>query len=282
MISVGCSVCGSCRSCTFLEEGMWHVVSCNNCGHLYTQKLNDAGDYVAKYQKAGNWIKAESVSDDCDSAYRFESYANEVERLLEPAARVLEIGCSKGFLLKQLQGRGFDCYGVEPGQDAIIARDLLGQERVYHEYYSAPLPLQVDIVTMWEVLEHIPEPDNVVETVFRQLSQGGYFMGSVPNGSFIRLKVLPKRMLGIKSMIVPLIMDAGNHINYFDSYGLGQMLRRLGFEVLWIKNAPLDFNYVANRYSPVIKRAWWQLARLVQSISGKLIGSNIMFLAQKQ
>jgi hypothetical protein len=134
---------------------------------------------------------------------------------------------------------------------------------------------------MFEVLEHIPEPHLTVATIFEQLLPGGYLMGSVPNGQFIRMKVWPRRAVGVRSMIVPLTMDAGNHLNYFSPQGLQTMLERAGFEFLWVMNAPLDFNYTAHRLSPLLKRVWSVLAQTSQVLSGNLIGSNIWFLARR-
>jgi 2-polyprenyl-3-methyl-5-hydroxy-6-metoxy-1,4-benzoquinol methylase len=101
---------------------------------------------------------------------------------------------------------------------------------------------------MMEVLEHIPEPHKVVELIFRQLRPGGYFMGSIPNGEFTRMKVWPRRIFGLRTLVVPLTLDAGNHINYFSAGGIQYMLERTGFKFLWTRNSPLEFNYISNRF----------------------------------
>ena len=210
-----------------------------------------------------------------------DRYAAKLERLIPPQAKVVEIGCSKGRFLYLMQQRGFDCYGVEPSRDAEIASQLLGTDRIWHTFYTQSLPIAADAVTMFEVLEHIPEPQRIAETIFEQLRPGGYFMGSVPNGTFIRAKVWPRRVARLRWFVVPLIMDAGNHINYFSAQGVRSMLERIGFEFLWVRNAPLDFNYVANRLSPLAKRAWWIFAQSSAALTRSLIASNIWFLARR-
>ena len=106
-------------------------------------------------------------------------------------------------------------------------------------------------------------------------------MGSIPNGESCRAKVWPRRVLGLNSFVVPLIMDAGNHINFFSPNGIKIMLERCGFEFLWVRNSPLDFNYTANRWSPLAKRFWWLLTQLAARSSGRLLGAGIWFLARK-
>lgn len=281
MRTVCCAVCGSCQSERYLEEGNFTVVTCTACGHLYTSPLLEAEAVAAIYSASADWIKTTGTAIHSGAENRFQEYALALETLIPPKAKVIEIGCSKGRFLWLLQQRGFDCYGVEPSRDADSAAKLLGAQRIWHMAYSYTLPIVADAVTMFETLEHIPEPDKTAVMVFEQLRPGGYFMGNVPNGAFIRTKVWPRRALGLRSLVVPLVMDAGNHLNYFSPQGIQEMLERIGFEFLWVKNAPLDFNYTANRISPVVKRLWRLLAHLAASVSGNLIGSNIWFVARK-
>jgi|WetSurMetagenome_2_1015567.scaffolds.fasta_scaffold316675_2 SAM-dependent methyltransferase len=281
MGSVCCSVCGSCCSKPYLEEGNFTVVRCRECGHLYTSPLPDTVTVAECYTASGNWIKPTDIAVPSGADNRFLQYAVTLERTIAPKAKIIEIGCSKGRFLHLLQQRGFDCYGVEPSRDAEIASQLLGADRIWHAFYAQLLPFAADAVTMFEVLEHIPEPHKTAAMIFEQLCPGGYFMGSVPNGTFIRAKVWPRRKLGLRSLGVPLIMDAGNHINYFSSHGIQAMLERVGFEFIWIKNAPLDFNYSANRLSPLLKRLWQILTLLSGVFTGNLLGSNIWFLARR-
>jgi 2-polyprenyl-3-methyl-5-hydroxy-6-metoxy-1,4-benzoquinol methylase len=281
MRTVCCSACGSCRQKVYLQEGRFTVVTCLECGHLYTSPLAETAVFAASYEASGDWIKQADVAAYSGADGRFQRYTATLERLVPPKARILEIGCSKGRFLYQLQQHGFDCYGVEPSRDAEFAARLIGTDRIWHCSYTRLLPVTVEVVLMFEVLEHIPEPHLTAATIFAQLLPGGYLMGSVPNGKFIRMKVWPRRAVGVRSLVVPLTMDAGNHLNYFSPRGLQNMLERAGFEFLWIKNAPLDFNYTAHRLSPLLKRVWSVLARTSHMVSGNLLGSNIWFLARR-
>ena len=281
MGAVCCSVCGSCHSKPYLEEHGFTVVTCLQCGHLFTTPVPDEDAVAASYASSGDWIKPTDIGVHSGADHRFLKYAAALERILAPNAAVVEIGCSKGRFLHLLQQRGYDCYGIEPSRDAEVAARLIGADRICHAPYTRLLPVKADAVAMFEALEHIPEPHKTAHLIFEQLCPGGYFMGSVPNGSFIRAKVWPRRKLGLRSLVVPLIMDAGNHINYFSPQGIKAMLERAGFEFLWVRNAPLDFNYSANRLSPALKRSWQALTGLSRIFTGKLLGSNIWFLARR-
>lgn len=281
MKQVDCSVCGSSEQLDYLYEGAFRVVKCKRCDHLYTSPIFDEEAYSLDYESSGDWIKATQAGKPSGSSQRFKAYADELVNLLPSGGKILEIGCSKGHFLWLMEQRGFECYGIEPScQDAELAMQLLNG-RVQRGFYNGCFPFTADAVIMLEVLEHIPEPHRIVELVFQQLRPGGYFMGSIPNGEFIRIKVLPRRVMGLEKLIVPLTMDAGNHINYFTQLGLRTMLERSNFQLLWVRNSPMDFNYIDNKFSPLLKRLWVGFAGLTKFLTGRLIGSNIWFLAKR-
>jgi 2-polyprenyl-3-methyl-5-hydroxy-6-metoxy-1,4-benzoquinol methylase/Zn ribbon nucleic-acid-binding protein len=282
MRTVYCSACGSIQQRHFLSEGEYNVVTCVECGHLYTSPLRNAATNNALYQSSSNWIKSSSFDIPSVIKNRVEQYARELEHLLEPGGQILEIGCSKGHFLKLMQKRGFEVWGIEPSRDSEMALQLVGEGRIQRGLYDVSFPGDLDAIVMFEVLEHIPEPHKIVKRVFNNLRQGGYFMGSVPNGEFIRFKTFLRRKIGLQKLIVPLIMDAGNHINYFSAAGIQRMLETNGFEFIWAKNAPLEFNYIANSFSPFAKRIWWAAAETVRFLSDHLIGSNLWFLARRR
>lgn len=138
-----------------------------------------------------------------------------------------------------------------------------------------------DVLTMFEVMEHIPDPRTTLKTIQRQVKDGGWFLGSVPNQAFSRLKVWPRRRFGVHTAFVPLTLVPGNHLHYFSAPGLQAILHRAGFEVFMSGTAPIDYNYLATPYSAMLKRLWAVVVRLGGLISHQPLSSNIWFLARK-
>ena len=84
----------------------------------------------------------------------------------QPEGRVLDIGCGSGGYLAFLAGLGWTCYGVEPAPNSrTYAQEVLGLN-----VHPGPLAAcgfeagSFDLVTMWHVIEHLPNP---VETLRR-------------------------------------------------------------------------------------------------------------------
>jgi SAM-dependent methyltransferase len=132
---------------------------------------------------AGGWTKV-------DDHIR----ANEATRLrrmryLEPhltdTARILEVGCSSGFMLYPLIAAGHECVGIEPSGafgDYLRSRNL--------EVYQTPQQLadvrheaRFDLVMHFFVLEHIAEPQIFLRSQLALLKPGGRIVFEVPNAA---------------------------------------------------------------------------------------------------
>jgi 2-polyprenyl-3-methyl-5-hydroxy-6-metoxy-1,4-benzoquinol methylase len=274
-----CSVCESRDQKPFIKEDNIQVVTCRNCGHLYTGEVPETR--ATSYYISSNWIKQPDPALPSSADHRYITYARELTHLITEPGKILDIGCANGRFLFLMAERGWLVHGVEPSQDGDIAARTFGNEVIHRHLYQELLPWKFDVITAFEVIEHIPEPQLVVERIFQQLRPGGYLMGSVPNGDFIRIKVLPRKVFGLEKILVPLTMDPGNHINYFNAAGLRKLFERTGFQVHWVRNAPVDFNYLANRTSSYLKKIWHKQAEIVRLFSERLIGSNLWFLTQK-
>lgn len=100
--------------------------------------------------------------------------------LLPEYARVLDFGCHDGtfgYLLKQ--HRNVDYIGVDKNRDAIKK----APDGIVVEEWAHPLPFtdgQFDVITMFEVLEHIDNQNKALLEMFRVLVPGGLLLVSVP------------------------------------------------------------------------------------------------------
>lgn len=131
----------------------------------------------------GGWIKAEA-----------HVQANELTRLrrmkylepfLETGAKILEVGCSSGFMLYPLGKAGHECFGVEPSgvfREYVKSRGLT----VYNslDQLQGLVPEQFfDIIVHFFVLEHIAQPKKFLEAQMALLRPGGRIIFEVPNAA---------------------------------------------------------------------------------------------------
>jgi len=96
---------------------------------------------------------------------------------------LLDIGCSSGSFLDLLKGGRWKLYGIEMSAScARVAQEETGAEVFVGDVMNAPFPPEsFDVITCFDVLEHLHEPRRVMEKVAEWLKPGGIFYTLVPN-----------------------------------------------------------------------------------------------------
>lgn len=96
---------------------------------------------------------------------------------------ILDLGCSSGAFLQSLSGKNWKLYGVEmSAESAKEARATTGATVFVGEILDAQFPPEsFDVITCFDVLEHLYEPRRVMAKVAEWLKPGGIFYVLVPN-----------------------------------------------------------------------------------------------------
>ncbi len=89
-----------------------------------------------------------------------------------PAAKVLDFGCGPGHMLSRLQVLGWDTYGIEPAVKSAFA--------YHHELQVPPAEPTFSLIVVHHVLEHVPNPLEVLRSLSAALLDGGFVYISVP------------------------------------------------------------------------------------------------------
>jgi 2-polyprenyl-3-methyl-5-hydroxy-6-metoxy-1,4-benzoquinol methylase len=156
-----------------------------------------------------------------------ESYlktAKSQVRLIQKYAtgkNLLDIGCAQGFFLYNASRAGYTTKGIEISQDAAqYAIREFGLDIEAKPFEELRFPENCfDVVTLWQVLEHVPYPLTVLKEAHRILKPEGLLVVSTPNIEGIPAKILRKRWWDIKRL----------HINQFSTKTLTDILKNAGF-----------------------------------------------------
>lgn len=232
-----CQLCGSRERNTKLVDGPFTVHECAKCSLVYVSpRLH--GEALAKVYGEGYWKsdnpKARGYADYAREASlylkTFQKRMGLVRNWVKPDSRVLDIGCAAGYFLQVMRKEGHSVLGIEPSESiAQIARKELGDATVFvGNLDDAPEARgyrkgSFDLVTMWDVIEHIPDPQAALRTVRQLLAKGGRLLLETQNVQSRWARLLGRRWHHYKHE---------EHLYHFDPKTLERLLSDCGFRVV--------------------------------------------------
>ncbi len=250
---VDCGLCGSAERELKFTDGPFSVVTCRGCGLTYvTPRLEDATLLDTVYDES--YWRSQAAKEHGYTDYRADeplylaTYRRRmavVRRHFARPGRVLDVGCAAGYFLSVMREQGWQVLGLEPS-DAIRARALerLGPDAVRDGLLGqvALPPASFDLVTLWDVLEHIPDPVSALRAARDLLRPGGKLLIETQNVDSRAARVLGKRWQHYKH---------AEHIYHFNPRTLADVLGRAGFRVLenrpWLGGKYVSMGFVAER-----------------------------------
>jgi len=156
--------------CTTLSYGQhYRIVQCRRCGLVYTNPRRRPTDILADY---------EAVIDErylAEREARIETFRRNIRPLekMAPATnghRLLDVGAHVGVFVQVAQERGWDAWGLEPSRWAVEEGRRVGLNMIQGTLHDAELDsASFDVITMWDVVEHLIDPSVDIAEVARLL-----------------------------------------------------------------------------------------------------------------
>jgi 2-polyprenyl-3-methyl-5-hydroxy-6-metoxy-1,4-benzoquinol methylase len=265
----------------------YELVECTGCGLAYianqptaaqlTAIYSASADYHAGLQQPGSklWERMAGIARNHMSFVR--SFAS--------GGNLLDVGCSTGQFLALARGKGFGVAGVEFSESsAEFARGHFGLSVEQGSIHASQQPAaSFDLVTMFDVIEHVPDPASDIAATFRLLKPGGWFVLSTPNidGLFPRLSYKLAHKLDYWPHPEP-----PHHLYQFSVRTLSAMLAKAGFVPGPVRHSNIDLAYTFGTPATLArmpKRLAYALALAPLVKLGPLIGQGDWFyLAAKK
>lgn len=158
-----------------------------------------------------------------------------VETLIPPG-RLLDVGCGNGLFLEAASARGWEVAGVElSAAAAAAARERVGPRVTLGTLEEAEFQENTfDVVTLWEVIEHVSHPVRLLSEVRRVLRPGGMVLLSTPNAHSIFHRVAHwSYILTLGSWTFPARrIYFSSHRSYFTKQTLSAALLKAGFDTV--------------------------------------------------
>ena len=232
------------------------IIECQTCGFKHIIPIPTPSElenvYKNEYYTSEKPLYIKRAIEDVDWwDLVYSEYYDLFEKYLPQNRRkLLEIGSGPGFFLKHGTERGWDVLGVEPSVKAAEHSKSMGLN-VINGFFDENMVDSIgnfDVVYLHEVLEHVPNPADIVEFAKKILNLGGLICLIVPNDYNSLQNILAEHLNYDEWWIAP-----PHHINYFSFDSLKNLIESKQFKTLEITTTfPMELfllmgdNYVGN------------------------------------
>lgn len=231
----------------------------------------------ANHVPVDDWFEQSYTNADFDASDESQcaarTYGKELEKRLtriRQQQRALDIGAGDGAFVQQLLALGFqEVRGVEPSKEPVQRAPEAVRHLLINDFFRADAfeENSFDVITCFQTLEHVDQPNQLFSDVHRLLRSGGAFMTVAHN-----FRAPLARMMGDKSPIYDV-----EHLQLFSPQSLRKIYQQHAF-------AEIEVSSIANRY-PI--SYWLKLfplpagvkRRLLEQMKGTRIG-NLMLAAR--
>lgn len=218
-----CVACGSSQARPLGVKNDFDVVTCLECDSVYTPY---SPWYTSAHFYTGFYLNEDELSPPAFVNERLEEITAEFSPYRQNN-RLLDIGCGAGNLLQAARKNGWNAQGLDVSAGAVKHVRGLGFEVFEGELKDAVFPSQhFDVITAAELLEHLFDPQPLLNEVARILRPGGLFWTTTPHA-----RGLSGRLLGLNWRCV----WPPEHLQLFSIRGLKKLLHEAGFRELKIK-----------------------------------------------
>lgn len=228
-----CNLCGAERSRRLYRNFELDISRCQACGLVYAGPVRLSREETwARYSDSFFWdeyLPANGVNGDTFDLEQFDARYARVLGLLKPYRRLgtlLEIGSGAGFFLKAAARHSWNVLGLEVMKAGVeFSRSRLDVRVLPTSVEEAELASEsYDVVAMFEVIEHLSDPQGVLRRAFDLLRPGGCLAISTPN-----IESLSRWFLGPTWSV----LSPAEHLYYFSESTLQAMLAAAGYEKVW-------------------------------------------------
>lgn len=254
-----CPLCG-CQKDEFLfyaKGSPGPLVKCSSCGFLFINPIEDdkaliedgpmlngqnpglidCSDISLISQWEQSLIK-EYMSEESAKRRNAESAISRINRTCVPPGRLLDVGCFCGLFLDVARESGWECEGIEPLLGpSIYARGRFGLNVITNTLSNCRLePEQYDLITSFQVFEHLLQPASELAIINSLLKPGGVVVVEVPSLTLTAAKLLKGRHRHF-------VQD---HVSFFNKSTLVRAMENAGFSAIdiWYPSRIMTFDHL--------------------------------------
>lgn len=266
---MNCLVCLSNDNNFYIKKNNSYIFKCVKCKTLFVYPIPKDENIEEVYEKeyfSGAEQGFGYVDYDSDkSAMKdmFIKYINDFKRYKSDMKSVFDIGAATGYFLGLAKDQSLTVSGVEISHYATNIAVNKGIDVKQGIVEDIKAKNAYDIVTMWDVIEHMKNPRSGLKKVNEILKPNGLLAISTPDSGSLFSKIMSSKW---HSFVPP------EHLYYFNKKSLSILLKENGFEILKVKtiNKRFTLQYIFR----MLYR--WQKLKIWEKIYEYIVSNNFL------
>jgi ubiquinone/menaquinone biosynthesis C-methylase UbiE len=281
-----CLLCGGVRVQSVDAE--YNICECQECGYVFDNPrptLRAIINFYSKPRKYDSWLAVEKS--------REALWTRRLNKLIRYSRRgnLLDVGAGTGQFLSLAKPYFDRLTGTEVSETGLaIAKEKYGLDLTQGQVEDSSLREDnFDVVTLFHVLEHVPDPKKTIERCKELLKVGGLLLICVPNDVlswtskikiFARLLGLPAFQKFSPKLGMPRVFTSSEiHLSHFSPPVLRRFLEQEGFIIL---EESLDPYYASTGLGQVMHKSYYSLHQALFGLTHHNRYDTIWMLARKQ
>ena len=223
-----CVVCQKNTGIWWFVKNTHDIYKCSKCALVFVSPIPETAakvyseNYFCGASDGFGYINYDEDKQADLSA--FEEYINKIEKAKPGRGTLLDIGAATGAFVATAKKRGWVASGLEISEYAAAAGRAKGLDIKTGTVDSAEFSQQTfDIITLWDVFEHFPDPRAALVKIYSWLKPNGLLVLNLPDAGSVYARTMGKHW----QLIIP-----PEHLHLFNVHNLAKLLQEYGFTVL--------------------------------------------------
>jgi len=234
-----CLICGSSQISRLLtapdrfhlRKDIYSLESCSSCSGVWLSSPPKPEEMGLHYSE--DYHNAIVAAGEGSAASRWRDQVKLISQHKRGGA-ILDIGCSSGGFLSTMKSKDWQLFGIEMEEStAQRARANTGAEVFVGDAVDAPfLPGSFDVITTFDVLEHVYNPGQFLTKVLEWLKPGGIYYAMMPNIDSWEARVFRSHWYGL---------ELPRHLFHFSPKSLRYLMSEIGFSEVSVMTPAVSY-----------------------------------------
>lgn len=213
-----CLICNSTALKPLKDYQSTHLCKCKSCGFVFAQAIPTMEELEKHYEgySRNDYLSPVTIK-------RYNELLDYFEQFRK-TGKLIDVGCGIGYFLEEAKKRGWEVYGTEYTDEAIQICEGKGITMKKGKLNPADFePESFDVITNFEVIEHINNPQEEIQNFNQILRKGGLVYITTPNWNAL----LRYRLKAAYNVIV-----YPEHLSYYTPRTIKKLFKSKGFKSL--------------------------------------------------